>query len=274
MVIFGGLVMKFDAYAATIRDQDMKSVAVCLADSLGGIVSKGKPMRRYSETLNIDTGQRMAAWIGVQQDTGLIYLEGKGETTPELVKVLREHYPVHTTPRIDVAEDFNDPGAFNALQDLIRKHKGPRVKGGYVALPDDVEDGKTWAAGVRGGVAYLRVYEAGKHPDRLHLQLPYWVRAEVEMRPHYAKDKEAAATMSPLDVWGLTAWTHNVGQALTQVPINRYEPEIRKYSHDKTTYYIANTFRRHLEEMLANGEHFEATFRDCWRDADKLNRRH
>lgn len=267
--------MKFDGYGATIRgDHQLAHVAQCLAESVQGIVSKGKPMRRYDSVLSIDTGPRMAAWIGHEPHTGLIYVEGKGETTPDLVKGIREHFPNHSAPRIDVAEDYNDPGAFKALQTLIRKHKGQRVKAGYVALPDDEQDGKTWAAGVRGGVGYIRVYEAGKHPDRVHMNLPYWVRAEVEVRPHYARDKLAAASMTPLEVWGMSAWTHSVGEALAQVPINRFEPEIRRYSYDKTTGYIALTFRRHLQEMLENGEHLEATFRDVWAQHDRLNRRH
>lgn len=266
--------MKFDAYAASIRGHEFGYVAERVAAAVGGIISRGKPQRRYASTLSIDSGPRMAAWIGQDEATGLIYVEGKGETTPDLVRGIRVHFPDHSAPRIDVAEDYNDPGAFEALQSLIRKHKGDRVKGGYVALPDDVQDGKTWAAGTRGGVGYLRLYEAGKHPDRLHLNKPDWVRAEVEMRPHYARDKLAAAKMSPLDVWGLSSWTHKVGQALAQVPINRFEPEIRQYSHDKTTRYIALTFRRHFEEMFANGEHLEATIRDVWREEDEAKKRH
>lgn len=266
--------MKFDGYGATIRDHQLGFVAERLASAVQGQVCHGKPMRRYATTLSIETGARMAAWVGLEQHTGMIYVEGKGETTPDLVKGIRDHFPDHSAPRIDVAEDYNDPGAFKALQSLIRQHKGERVKGGYVALPDDVEDGKTWAAGVRGGVGYIRLYEAGKHPDRVHLGKPDWVRAEVEMRPHYARDKAAAAKMTPLDVWGITAWTHKVGLALSQVPINRFEPEIRRYSHDKTTRYIALTFRRHLEEMFANGEHLEATIRDVWKEQDEFDRRH
>lgn len=266
--------MKFDGYGATIRGHQLGYVAERLALAVDGQVCNGKPMRRYSTTLSIETGSRMAAWVGLEHHTGMIYVEGKGETTPDLVKGIRAYFPEHSAPRVDVAEDYNDPGAFKALQSLIRKHKGERVKGGYVALPDDVEDGKTWAAGVRGGVGYIRLYEAGKHPDRVHLGKPDWVRAEVEMRPHYARDKAAAAKMSPLDVWGITAWTHKVGEALAEVSINRFEPEIRRYSHDKTTRYVALKFRRHFEEMLANGEHLEATIRDVWKEQDEFERRH
>lgn len=265
--------MKFDAYGATIRDHQLGHVAERLAVSIGGIVAMGKPMRRYQSTLSIDAGPRMAAWLGQEPHTGLIYVEGKGETTPLLVQCIREHFPEHSAPRIDVAEDYDDAGAFEALQSLIRRYKGDRVKGGYVALPDDVQDGKTWAAGTRGGVGYMRLYEAGKHPDRVHMGRPDWVRAELECRPHYARDKAAAAKMSPLEVWGMTSWTHKVGEALTQCPIVRFEPEIRRYSHDKTTRYIALTFRRHLEEMLLNGEHLEATIKDVWREEDESKRR-
>lgn len=266
--------MKFDGYGATIRDHQLGYVAERLAAAVGGVVTMGKPMRRYQSTLSIDAGPRMAAWLGQEPHTGMIYVEGKGETTPPLVQCIRHHFPEHSAPRIDVAEDYDDAGAFEVLQSLIRRYKGERVKGGYVALPDDVQDGKTWAAGTRGGVGYMRLYEAGKHPDRVHMGKPDWVRAELECRPHYARDKAAAAKMSPLEVWGMTSWTQKVGEALTQCPIVRFEPQIRRYSHDKTTRYIALTFRRHLEEMLSNGEHLEATIRDVWREEDEANRRH
>ena len=265
--------MGFDAYCASIKDQEFGHVVESLSRSIDGIVCKGKPQRRYANVLNIDQGGRMAAWLGQDAETGGIYIEGKGETSPLLAKAIRTHFPDHSAPRVDVAEDFDEPGVFELLQGIVRAHKGPRVKGGYVALPDDVEDGKTWAAGVRGGVGYLRVYEAGKHPDRLHLAKPNWVRAELECRPHYARDKLAAASMSPLEVWGLSSWTHRVGQALTTVEIPRFEPEFRAFSHTKTQRYVFNTFRRMFDQMLADGEHIEATMKQCWLEADEAKRK-
>ena len=265
--------MKFDAYGATIREHEFPYVVDCLAASIGGVASNGRPMRRYANTVSIDLNGRLAAWVGQDSTSGAIYVEGKGDSTPTLVKAIRVHFPEHTAPRIDVCEDYNDPGAFDALQAVIRAAKGPKVKGGYVALPDDVEDGKTWAAGVRGGVGYVRVYEWGKHPDRIHLGKPHAVRAEGEFRPHYARDKAAAAKMQPMEVWGMSAWTHRVGEALTQCPITRWDPEVRRYSYDKTTRYLATTFRRHLEEMLRNGEHIESTFRGVWAENDAQNNR-
>lgn len=265
--------MRFDAYAATIREREFGYVAEAIALSIEGIVCKGKPMRRYAQTLNIDHGPRTAAWVGFDASSGAVYVEGKGDTSPALAKAIRVHFPEHSCARADVCDDYDEPGAFDSLQSVIRTNKGPRVKGGYVALPDDAADGRTWAAGVRGGVAYIRLYEAGKHPDRVHLNRPNWVRPEGEFRPHYARDKIVAAKMAPIEFWGLTAWSHRVGEALTQCPINRFEPEIRKYSHDRTTRYLANVFRRHWEEMLADGLHIERTLRAVWEEEDEYKRR-
>lgn len=265
--------MRFDAYAATIPGADVYRVSQVLASCLDGVVSRGRPVRRFSATLAIDVGPRMAAWVGLDATSGAVYVEGKGETSPQLVNAIRGHFPGHSAPRIDVCEDYDHPGAFEALQALVRGSKGPRVKGGYVALPDDQEDGRTWAAGKRGGVGYLRLYEAGKHPDRVHLGRPDWTRLELECRPHYARDKVAAASMSPLDVWGMAGWTHRVAQAVTQSPVSRFEPEIRRYSSDKTTRYIALTFRRHLQEMHDQGEDIVRTFKAIWQEEDELRMR-
>ena len=262
--------MKLDAYTATIKDREYGYVAETLAMSLQGFICKGRPMRRYTSTLNIDVDNRTAAWIGLDAASGSVYVEGKGATSPALAKAIRVHFPEHSVPRLDVCEDYDEEGAFDALQAIVRASKGARVKAGYVALPDDVQDGKTWAVGARGGVGYVRLYEAGKHPDRLHLGRPNWARVELECRPHYARDKLAAAHMSPLDVWGFASWTHSVAEALTTCQVPRFEPEVRKYSFDKTTRYLAMTFRRHFEEMMSNGEDIGRTLQAVWEEEDAL----
>jgi hypothetical protein len=261
--------MKWDGYGASIKTPDNpKAVIDCLAESLETIPAKGPSMRRYGETIAFHYGDRMGAWLGFDKDSGSIYIEAKGETTPRVVEALRSRFPDHAAPRLDVCEDYSGEGAFESLQALIRATKGAKVKGSYVALPDDTDEGRTWAAGVRGGVSYVRQYEPGKMKERMHLFAPTAVRVELEARPHYARDKQAAATMQPLQVWGLSAWTQRVGEALTQCPIPRFEPEIRRYTHDKTTAYIARTFRRHLVEMLANGEDLKRTFESVWQQDD------
>jgi hypothetical protein len=263
--------MRFDAYAASVRYEDVARVSDVLAQSVNGYVMPFRPLRRCVSTQSIEVDGRMAAWVGLDAASGQIYIEAKGETTPGVAAAIREHFPEHNVPRADVCEDYNETGAFDKLIDLVRAYKGPRTKSMYVALPDDPREGKTWAAGTRGGVAYVRVYEAGKHPDRQYLGRPDWARLEGEFRPQYSKDKRAAATLSPMEFWGLSKWSHGVGEAITQCTIPRMLAEARKYSHDKTTRYIALTFRRHLEEMIANGEDIARTLQAIWQEEDALS---
>ncbi len=264
--------MRFDGYGATIRTDNPREIALCLADALNTKPETGPAIRRFGVTTGFNAGPRLAVWMGIDPnpDTDIVYIEAKGETTPQVVEAIRREFPLHSVPRLDVCQDYDEPGAFEHLQALVRANKGPRVKGGYVALPDDTNDGRTWAAGTRGGVGYVRIYDAGKHPDRIHLGRPNLARAELEGRPHYAKDKAAAASMSPLDVWGLCRWTHQVGESLARCSINRYESENRQYSHDKTTLYLARTYRRYFEEADRNGEDAVRNFRDVWAADDAL----
>jgi hypothetical protein len=98
---------------------------------------------------------------------------------------------------------------------------------------------------------------------------PDWVRLEGEFRPHTALHKVAAARLSPMEFWGLTAWSKRVGEAVTQCQIERLEEMERKYSHDKTTLYLARTFRRFWEEQLADGVDVIRTFQDIWHQDDR-----
>jgi hypothetical protein len=257
--------MKFDGYAGNIAAEGLsvRDVSFLLAGDLGARVVPGRAVRRYGEVLRVESGGHCAVWVGRDSGNDLIYFEGKGDTSPDLVAAVRSRFgAMHTVSRADVAEDFDQEGGFEVVQSLVRASKGPRVHGGFVALPDDPEEGRTWAAGKRGGNAYLRLYEAGKMRERLAFGRPNWFRLELEGRPHYAADKRAAASMSPVEFWGLSSWTRQVGQAVLSVDIPRYEVPTRTYDFDKTTLYLARTFRRHFQQMKADHGDWECLGRE------------
>ena len=268
--------MRFDAYAGNVRERELGEVGSVLAHALGGVLSRGRPVRRYGEVLRVELGGHCGVWVGRDTGNDCIYFEGKGESSPDLVGAVREFFPQHTVSRADVCEDYDAADAFERLQALVRLHKGPRVKGGYVNLSDDPEDGHTWAAGARSGPGcYLRLYEAGKMAERRHLARPHWVRAELEAKPHYAADKVAAARMPAAAFWGLSAWSHRVGEALCQVELPRYEVEAREYLPEKTKLYVARAFRRFFEGQLQEGRDWSCVgreFEDIWRQDDELAR--
>jgi len=263
--------MRFDAYAGTIRNVDPEVVLRALAHSLAGTVEDGPRLRRYGQTLQIVREGAPAVWVGQDDGNDSVYFEGKGASSPLLAEAVRKHFPSHSVARADVCQDFDAPGAFSELQALIRAHKGAKTKGGYVRLPDDDSDGSTWAAGVRGAPTYVRLYEAGKMPERVHLGRPDWVRCELEARPHYAVHKQVSALLAPAEFWGLSRWASRVGQAVTGTEIPRVE--IRHDSAKAGTWdYIARTFRRFLESELDAGVDAERMLRFKWQEQDAVDR--
>jgi hypothetical protein len=268
-----GSVVRFDAYAGTIKgDRPFQEVAQVLAHDLDGIVVRGKPVKRFGEVLRVERAGHCAVWVGKDHGNGSVYFEGKGESSPDLVTSVRSRFE-HGVSRADVADDWNHETAFDRLQAIVRQHKGPQVAGAYEKLPDDPTQGRTWAAGRRGSNAYIRVYEAGKMKERLHFNKPHWVRGELECRPHYAADKVAAASMSPVDFWGMSPWTRRVAEALFEIDVPRYEVEYRPPTHDKTRVYLANTFRRFWETCIDDGQDGNcilADFKEIWRQSDEI----
>lgn len=264
--------MRFDAYAGTIKgDRPFHEVAQVLAYDLDGVVVRGKPVKRFGEVLRVERAGHCAVWVGKDHGNGTVYFEGKGDSSSDLVSAVRSRFD-HGVSRADICDDYDDPIAFERIQAIVRKYKGPRVVGAYEKLPDDPTMGRTWVAGVRGNPAYVRVYEAGKMKEREHFNRPHWVRAELECRPHYAADKLAAASMSPIQFWGMSPWTQRVAEVLHEVDVPRYEVEYRPPTHDKTRVYLATTFRRFWESCLEDGQDGNcilADFKEIWRENDE-----
>ena len=267
---------RFDAYAPTLRGVSFDQVVHTLSRETGGGLREGSTRRRYGVVADVMLGNKLAAWVGDDRGNGCVYVEAKGDTTPELVDIIRGYWPQHSVARADACADFDGEGVFDYLQELAREVKGDKVKAGYVALPDDPEEGRTWAIGRRGGVAYARLYEAGKQPDKAHWCRPHAVRFEVEARPHYAKDKAAAASMLPVEIFGIAPWCARVSSLLLGAEVPRFTPEVKASTHSKTTLYLARAFRRHWAEALADLGDWECIGRELeaiWREDDELTAR-
>lgn len=272
--------MRWDAVGASIRENEAGYVAHVLQKGLSGMLVRGGRRRRYEEILSLDVGGREAAWVGFDKANDLVYVEGKGETTPDVVQLLRVHFPGHTCPRLDVCEDYRAPGSFELLREVIRTAAVASGKGsspvlGFTALPDDPVAGRTWGNLRRGGVGFIRLYEPGKMAERAHWGLDA-ARVEGEFRPHTPAEKLAAASMTPIEVWGLTAWTRRVAEVLTCVEVPRFEPPASVYTQARTTQYLARTFRKHWLEMREDYGDWECIgreFEEVWRLDDEMQER-
>lgn len=260
--------MRFDAYAGNVPgDRPLAEVAEVLGWALGGVVSRGRPVRRYGEVLQVKLGGHMAVWCGRDHGNDLIYFEGKGESSPQLVSAVRKHLPEHTVSRADVCEDYDEEGAFTRLVALCRKHKGDRTYGGFVKVSDNPQDGRTYEVSKRKDSAvYGRAYQAGLMRERLHLCRPNWARMEFECKPR-SEHKAVAADLQPLQFLGMAAWSKRLAEALTTVEIPRLAAEYEAATFAGTNVYLARVFRRHWEESLAEGRDWACIgreFEDIW----------
>jgi hypothetical protein len=58
--------------------------------------------------------------------------------------------------------------------------------------------------------------------------------------------------VSALEAWGFARWSQRAAESLSHVEVPRFAPESEPAQFDRTTLYLARTFRRHFEEMLSD----------------------
>lgn len=244
--------MRFDAYAGNVRAVTPEEVATMAAWSIRGRVERGRPRRRYHDVFEVKDGADLAGWVGHDSQLDAAYFEFKGGATPETAGAVRKHWPMgHTVSRVDSCEDFDEAGAYARLLRLVDQAKDPRVQS-HEIRPRDGDRGITTYWGSPTSRVMVRAYEAGKMRDRLHYGRPNWVRLEAQVRPGKAIEKLAASQASPVDVWGFAAWSKRAVEALGAVDVPRFAAPSEPPEFERTTLYLARTYRRHLEEMLAD----------------------
>lgn len=254
---FDGFVM-FDAYTATTtKAKPFELVELLRRD--GDTISDGLSGYHFFEERIVlkDEGGNNVATVnyGGKTHQGRVMVEAKGYRTTEAVQAIRKAGIVHRCTRADSRIDFDAPGVFEALLKPVsvikRKHGLKGEKGGD--WDDFPQDGRTQYLGSTASDVRARLYEAGKCPDRLHLNKPDLTRLELQVRPQgVAKDVYSVA--SPLDVWGACAWSRDLVaevlaaqveplHAVPQKPLSTDEMKLRwmckAYAKPLTNLFVA-----------------------------------
>lgn len=211
----------FDWYQATLTGvRNVDEVAARLVHGSGSLTLRtghGGYNRPKSLRGELASGGSIAVYFGDDLD---VHVVGTSSASPHVAAVLREHFPVHTVSRVDVALDFDQPGAFDRLwrtvHGLATGREGRRVGTSTAGDWIDGIDGRTLYAGGPKSRLRIRVYEKGheqraKHPDQ-SFSLD-WARVEWAVRPD-SRSKLAAATAT---VEELAAWTPFGAAALSSV---------------------------------------------------------
>lgn len=277
--------VRFDAYSATTTEAKAADLVQVLADA-GGLgamhkLRQGKGFHTFGERIGISNANGVewgsVQWGGKQGDR--VMIEVKGEDTPKAVEALRSRFQ-HRCTRVDACADFDAPGAFERLLEACQHVKqGHRLKGEKQGDWEDFPElGRTLYLGARASVCRVRLYEKGKQPEYRHLERPDWARIEVQVRP--AKEaKSEFARLSPMEVWGASAWTRELAAKVLQEHIDPHPAgtTYRLTQRDAALEWMCKQYGPHLVDLaneLGGWDCLGLTLREILQQQQRRERKH
>lgn len=253
--------MHFDWYQASLPELRATELLEILHAGLGGeLKDRGRGMNGYtnSYTINGPEGVRCTICIGGYNLCPNAF--ASGNRTEPFVELVRDHWPGnHDVSRVDSAEDFSGADCWEKLSAAC-KAVADRL-GLKVHSVGDFHrelDGRTLYIGSRKSPCFVRLYEKGKqmrNEDRLNAeQYPLdWVRLEAQIHPK--KDNRLrAATLSPLEVWGLSKTTYEVASAcfnekVARINVGRHDKSEHERSMNHAAYQYGNIFTKERDRL-------------------------
>lgn len=211
--------MMFDWYAAGVVDSP-DYILGHLSDAFDlSDVERVMPRNGYTDAAKVVRGSTTlceALWGGNTGDRVMVV--GTGANASPVASLVRSEWPDHLLIRGDVAEDYDEPDAFDALSALMLnvadKH---RLKVTHYGDWHRAEMGRTLYVGSRQSPVFGRLYEKGLEQRAKGLSPDAsadWVRLEIEVKPKRADARKHLATLEPDAFMACSAWTREVAQCL------------------------------------------------------------
>ena len=170
----------------------------------------------------------------------------------QFAEVARRLFPAHNVTRVDVAMDFEEPGAWDRSVDICRAVMiDSNMNSGRMILPDCVQKGATYYMGSVKSPVSARLYQKGyeqlkRFPD-CPVQ-PDWVRLELQIRPE-KKAKEEFAHVSRDALWGASKWSAKVIEKFTGWAPSRINAAPKTESEwERTQRHLVHQYAGHMQE--------------------------
>lgn len=225
--------MKFDWYAATVPGVPPMEVLEAVRRGLDGSVTEGRRRLGYAQCFRVEDrrGDLLAEVLAgsVGKNDLPPHAVATGDNAPAFSRVLRDAFPDHRVSRFDAAEDFDEPGAFARLTNVMGEVATAKGVKGLWITPDDPEEGATYYLGGKASAVTCRAYQKGLqlrkdlHPALRSCVSADWARLEVQVRPPKQLGKTLAATLTPEQAWGFAAWSQALVLQAVSLDIPRVE---------------------------------------------------
>lgn len=252
--------MRFDYYAATIQDDPEKVLA-----KLAKLGHAHDRCDRLAATYHYQTGisvhnRHSGLACRVFFDRGKSpYAFASSDATEAFSGLLRAEWPDrHLVTRFDPCQDFYDVAARRKVSKFIRSFAKARdIRLRQIVNPIHPTAGNTTYLGGDKSPFRLRAYDKGweqfakvhaelgrkrievdakeitfKTPEGVEVHPDQWIRVELVARPQDAEARRVAASCTPEEAWGLTAWTHEFAHRLFSLDLERVFFRGRKISTD------------------------------------------
>lgn len=204
--------MKIDAYTATVPADPMDVLeglqAQLESDGYSQMVLRPFTSKFYDQGVQVRDSAGVLASLQFGGNNGAApSLQVQGEPSVGVSGWLRSEFPSHRCSRIDASHDLAAPGLFDSLCPIL------------VNIADDFRLGKQFIDERTGRTQYLG---AMKSPRRMRLYEkglellarkavtdadPNHLRLEMQYRPEHREQAEAAARLSPVEVFGISEWS-------------------------------------------------------------------
>jgi hypothetical protein len=234
--------MRFDWYAATIADSPQNVLDGLVSAWPGEAVGLEavRPMHGYTHATEVLGRSGVLAKVLYGGPNGAPNAWASGEDTGPFVEAVRKRWGGggHYVTRFDAAEDFQKVGAFDQLyQVALARADADRLKVNQSGDWHRLIDGRTTYVGSKKSPVFVRLYEKGKQMRQqvasgAELISADWVRMEVQVRPQ--KDaRMVAASASPVEAWGFSAWTRKLCADVFEADVPRVEMHVYRAGDDE-----------------------------------------
>lgn len=221
---------RFDWYECTW--DGWEDAAATLALALGGDLRQERGRNGYADCKAVVRGDdELVRVYGRSARIGELHAVVTGSSCPEVVPIIRRHWPEHRVSRadsaVDVIADFERVDA--------RAVEFARGRGLSFRLITDSEGGATRYLGAPTSEVRTRVYKKTEqlravHPERAQDVPEGLVRFELVIRPQKRDRKLAVASLSSDELWGLSQWSQALAAEMLGVEAERTYLQFRRPS--------------------------------------------
>lgn len=195
---------------------------------------------------------------------GCHLLVAGGDSCQPIVTEVRSVLPEHRVSRVDVAADFDYPGAWKDLEGIALRialeHKPKPLMTEVHGDHYQHQTGRTSTFGSRTSTHFLRVYEKGFEMRQKGL-IPNasvdWVRAEIEIKPTKKGDaRRDAASLSPDELAFSNSWCSEFARSVGAKCglAVRLSTKRTKSAFEAMLYHMAQQYGPAIRKAIRSGE--------------------